>query len=114
ELVLQGLAKSLQKKGVEVELFANGQRSIRGIKTHSLYKREQFQHIYKPYYESFPIVQAHVMFAYNMIKKDGNFDIIHSNVPHVGPTFWAMASRDEKLPPILTTFHGPPFTANTN
>lgn len=111
ELVLEGLVAGLKKQGVEVELFANGATKIRGIKTHSLYNTEQFSHIYEPYYESFPIVQAHLLFAYNQIKKDGKFDIIHSNVPHVGPTFWAMASQDKDLPPILSTFHGPPFTA---
>ncbi len=113
ELVLEGLVKSLKKKGVEVEIFGNGQRTIRGVKTHSLYKREQYQHIYKPYYESYPIVQAHMLFSYNKIKEDGAFDIIHSHVPHVGPTFWTMASRDKDMPPVLSTFHGPPFTANT-
>lgn len=113
ELVLEGLVKSLKKKGVDVELFANGEHTIRGIKTHSLYKTEQFGHIYEPYYESFPIVQAHLMFAYNKIKEDGKFDIVHSNVPHVGPSFWAMATRDKDMPPVLSTFHGPPFTGGT-
>lgn len=111
ELVIEGLVEGLRRQGVEVELFANGATTIRGIKTHSLFKTEQFKHIYEPYYESFPIVQAHLMFAYNHIKKDGGFDIIHSNVPHIGPAFWSMASQDKRLPPILGTFHGPPFTA---
>lgn len=114
ELVLEELIKSLRKKGVEVELFANGAHTMRGIRTHSLYKTEQFNHIYEPYYESFPIVEAHLLFAYNHIKKDGTFDIIHSHVPHVGPPFWALASQNAKLPPVLSTFHGPPFTANTS
>lgn len=111
ELVIEGLVEGLRRQGVDVELFANGETTIKGVKTHSLYKTEQFKHIYEPYYESFPIVQAHLMFAYNQIKKDGGFDVIHSNVPHVGPAFWPMASRDPDLPPILSTFHGPPFTA---
>jgi len=113
ELVLEGLVRALKKQGVEVELFANGATKIRGVKTHSLYKTEQFHHIYEPYYESFAIVQAHLLFAYNHIIKDGHFDIIHSNVPHIGPSFWSMASLNKKLPPILSTFHGPPFTAST-
>ena len=111
ELVIEGLVEGLKRQGVEVELFANGATTIKGVKTHSLYKTEQFKHIYEPYYESFPIVQAHLMFSYNQIIKDGGFDVIHSNVPHIGPAFWAMASRDQELPPILGTFHGPPFTA---
>lgn len=110
ELVIEGLVEGLKRKGIEVELFANGASKIRGVKTHSLYKTEQFNHIYEPFYESFPIVQSHLMFAYNQILKDGHFDIIHSHVPHIEPTFWALASQDSHLPPILGTFHGPPFT----
>lgn len=112
ELVLQSLVKALKRQGVNVELFANGERTMRGIKTHSLYKTEQFSHIYEPYYESFPIVESHLLYAYNKIKEDGTFDIIHSHVPHVGPTFWALASHDAAVPPVLSTFHGPPFTAS--
>lgn len=113
ELVIEGLVKGLQDNGVDVELFANGATTIKGVKTHSLYKTEQFSHIYEPYYESYPIAKSHLLFAYNHIKKDGNFDIIHSNVPHVGPTFWPLVSKDLDIPPILGTFHGPPFTAAT-
>ena len=85
---------------------------MRGVPTHSLYKTEQFGHIYKPYFESFPIVEAHLWFAYNYIKRDGTFDIIHSHEPHVGPSFWALATQDQSLPPVLHTLHGPPFSAN--
>ena len=113
ELVLEGLVDELKKKGVDVEVFANGEHKMRGVTTHSLYKTEQFEHIYKPYFESFPIVEAHLWFAYNLIKKDGTFDIIHSHEPHVGPSFWALASQDQTLPPILHTFHGPPFSTAT-
>lgn len=113
ELVLEGLVRALKRKHIDVELFANGARTIPGIKTHSLYKTEQFNHIYEPYYESFPIAQAHLLYAYNMIKADGHFDVIHSHVPHVGPTFWAMATRDKCIPPVLGTFHGPPFTGGS-
>lgn len=111
ELVLQSLVPALLKADIEVELFANGERTIPGIKTHSLYKTEQFEHIYKPYYESYPIVQAHLLHAFNRIKQDGKFDVIHDHTPHVGPTFWTLASKDPDLPPVLHTFHGPPFVA---
>ncbi len=114
ELVLGGLIKGLKNQDVEVELFANGEHKMRGIKTHSLYKTEQFGHIYEPYYESYPIVASHLFFALNKIKADGKFDIIHSHVPHVDPAFWTLASQDPNLPPVLSTFHGPPFTGNKN
>lgn len=112
ELVIEGLIGGLRKQGVEVELFANGATKMRGVKTHSLYKSEQFRHIYEPFYESYPIVEAQLIYAYNKILEDGKFDIIHCHVPHVGPSFWSMASQNRKLPPILGTFHGPPFTMN--
>jgi len=113
ELVLQGLIAALKsREDVEVEIFANGQRTIRGVKTHSLFKEDQFGHIYEPFFESYAIVRAHLEFAYNKIREDGNFDVIHDHTPHVGPAFWSMASNAAKdLPPILHTFHGPPFTA---
>lgn len=114
ELVIEGLIGGLRKQGVEVELFANGATKMRGVKTHSLYKSEQFGHIYEPFYESYPIVEAQLMYAYNKIIEDGKFDIIHCHVPHVGPSFWSLASQNRKLPPILGTFHGPPFTMNTD
>ena len=109
ELVLQSLVAALQKNGIEVVLFANGARKLRGVETKSLYTGEQFEHIYEPYFESYPIVQSHLLYAYNEIIRDGNFDIIHDHTPHVGPTFWTLASGAGSLPPVLHTFHGPPF-----
>lgn len=111
ELVLEGLVKALSARDdIEVELFANGERKLRGIKTHSLYKEDQYSHIYEPYFESYAIVRSHLEFAYNRIKEIGDFDIIHDHVPHVGPAFWSMASAyTPELPPVLHTFHGPPF-----
>jgi len=113
ELVLEGLVLALkQHNNIEVELFANGQRTIKGIKTHSLFKKEQYELINEPFFESYAIVRAHLEFAYNYIKKDGKFDIIHDHTPHVGPAFWSMASANNPdLPPVLHTFHGPPFVA---
>lgn len=112
ELVLQGLLAALNARDdIEVELFANGERKMRGIKTHSLFKKEQFDRLYDPFFESYPIIQAHLQFAYNKIKV-GNFDIIHDHTPHVGPAFWAMATQsDKRIPPVLHTFHGPPFVS---
>lgn len=109
ELVLEGLIDGLLAQGVEVELFGNGAHRVKGIKTHSLYKQEQFQHIHQPYYETSPILQAHLTFALNKIRKDGKFDIIHDHNTIVGPTFFAQASQLPGVPPVLHTFHGPPF-----
>ena len=110
ELVLEGLIDELRAQGVEVEVFGNGARKMRGVKTHSLYKTEQFEHIHLPYYETAPIVQAHVTFALNKIREDGNFDIIHDHNTMIGPSFFALATQVKGIPPVLHTFHGPPFT----
>lgn len=112
ELVLEGLIDELRNAGVEVEVFGNGAHKIRGVKTHSLYKKEQFGHIHQPYYETAPIVQAHLTFALNKIREDGKFDIIHDHNTMIGPSFFALATQLKDVPPVLHTFHGPPFTDN--
>ncbi len=111
ELVLEGLISALKKRpDIEIELFANGAHKLHGVTTHSLFKEEQFDHIYEPYFETYAIVRAHLEFAYNRIKKAGDFDVIHDHTPHLGPAFWSMASaHNPDLPPVLHTFHGPPF-----
>ena len=115
ELVIEGLVKGLRDRGVEVELYANGDHSLRspGIHTHSLYKDELFSEIYKPYYETVATPLAHLNFALNEIRKDGRFDIIHDHNPHIGPSYWALASQLHDVPPVLHTFHGPPFEGST-
>ena len=65
--------------GVDVEVFGNGARKMRGVKTHSLYKEEQFEYIQRPYYDVIPILHAHMSFALNRIIEDGKFDIIHDH-----------------------------------
>jgi len=111
ELVLQGLITALQKRpDITVELFASGERTIPGVVTHSLFKKDQFEHIYDPYFESYAIVRAHLESAYNFIKEAGDFDIVHDHTPHIGPAFWATVSANvPNFPPVLHTFHGPPF-----
>ena len=109
ELVIESLIKGLKGQDVQVELFANGFRHMKGVKTHSLIKEEQFEHIHDPYYETAALVQAHLLYSYNYIRERGDFDIIHDHNTHIGPSFWAMATQDGVMPPVLHTFHGPPF-----
>lgn len=110
ELVIQGLIEGLRKQDVEVELFANGAHKMRGIKTHSLYKKELFDKIDFPYYDApLQVMQAHLHFALNIIEKS-DFDVIHDHNPYIGPSFFALAGRIKGIPPILHTFHGPPFS----
>jgi len=115
ELVVQGIIEELRKHGVEVELFANGARKMRGVKTHSLYKQETFDMIDMPYYDApLQIMQAHLNFALQKIEQDGKFDIIHDHNPYIGPTYFSLASRIKGMPPVLHTFHGPPFSSKAS
>lgn len=109
ELVIESLIKGLKELDVDVEVISNGAHKMRGVKTHSLYKHEQFEHIHKPYYEVLPVLQAHMQFALNVIEK-GNFDIIHDHNPWVGVQLLSLATRISGIPPALHTFHGPPFS----
>lgn len=111
ELVIESLVYGLKKQGVEVEVFGNGAHKLRGVKTHSLYKSDQFPNIHRPYYETYPLLQAHMEFALNKIREDGHFDIIHDHNPLIGPSFFAYATLDKKTPPALHTLHGPPFSS---
>lgn len=108
ELMVEGLIRGLQAQGVEVELIANGARKMKGVKTHSLYKKELFEQLERPFYEALPILKAHMFYALNVIKQ-GNFDIIHNHDPDLGLQLLSLATKNDGVPPALHTFHGPPF-----
>ena len=111
ELVIEGLVEELTKLGVTVELFANGARKMHGVTTHSFYTKELFEKIDWPYYDApLQVMQTHLHFALKKIEEVGNFDIIHDHNPYIGPSFFALASRIGSVPPVLHTFHGPPFS----
>lgn len=110
ELVLQALIKELQAMNVDVTLFANGARTMDGVKTLSLYKEEVYPHIFLPMNESICIVNAHLQFALNHIMKDGKFDVVHNNIEFVGTQVMNVASMLERFPPVVHTHHGPPFS----
>jgi glycosyltransferase involved in cell wall biosynthesis len=110
ELVVQSIVSELRKQDIEVVLYANGARKMRGVPTRSLYKKETLEMIDLPYYDApLQIMQAHLHFALQDIEKDGKFDIVHDHNPYVGPSFFSLASRIKNIPPVLHTFHGPPF-----
>ncbi|MEO5949950.1 MAG: glycosyltransferase family 4 protein [Candidatus Saccharimonadales bacterium] len=111
ELVIEGLVNELAKQNVEVVLFANGARKMPDVKTFSYYNKELFDVIDEPYYDApLQIMQTHLNFALKEIEKDGKFDIIHDHNPYIGPAFFSLASRIEGIPPVIHTFHGPPFS----
>lgn len=92
-------------------LFSNGARKMSGVRTLSIYNTEQFMHIHRPMYEAYPIVGAHLQYALNAIKADGNFDIIHDHNGFLGPQLLSWASNDPDLPPMVHTHHGAPFSS---
>lgn len=110
EVVLEGLVSELLALGVEVEVFGNGERKMKGVKTHFIYKTEQYNNIDRPIYESLPIMTAHMEFALSKIKKDGGFDVIHDHNGFFGPELLAHATSDSEIPPAVHTIHGPPFS----
>ena len=111
ELVIQVLVEQLRAQGVEVVLFANGARKMRGVPTHSYYKEELFDTIDLPYYDApLQIMQTHLNYSLRKIEEDGKFDLIHDHNPYIGPAFFSLASRINGVPPVLHTFHGPPFS----
>lgn len=108
ELVVQGLVGGLLKLDVDVELIANGTRKMRGVKTYSLYKEELFEKLERPFYEAMPLLKAHMTYALNVIR-EGNYDIVHTHDPDIAPLLFSLATQLPDMPPVLHTFHGPPF-----
>jgi glycosyltransferase involved in cell wall biosynthesis len=110
ENVLAVLIPALMNLGVEVELFTVKESTIAATKKHWLYETGQYEYIHEPAYASMPIVVAQTLFAFNVIKRAGNFDIIHSHNGFVDPL--GAVYTDNNLPPTLHTLHGPPFTTD--
>lgn len=111
EAVLDGLIEALVKLGVQVELFTvRGTKAPKGVKLHIFFKEEQYKDIHRPFYESLPILSAHLQFALNRIQADGKFDIIHDHNNFLGPQLLAQATQLEGMPPAVHTLHGPPFS----
>lgn len=112
EVMLDGLLTGLSKQNVDVELFGtSGTVAPKGIKVHSLYKTEQYKNVHRPMYESLPILGAHMQFSLNIIRQEGNFDIIHDHNGYYGLQLISWASFGGQIPPILHTLHGPPFSS---
>lgn len=108
ENVLNALVPELERQGIEVELFATGDSTVKVKKLHSIYPNGQYEHIHSPIYVAGSIAAAQIMFALNQIKAAGNFDIIHDHNGYFGPL--AMARLGADFPPTLHTLHGPPFS----
>ncbi len=111
ENMVDALTRSLIKKGVEVELFAVLGSYIPGAKTHAVTGREEYDNILKPMYEfGLPAPCAHLLDSLSIIKRDGNFDVIHDHNYFVGPSVLIPAAGKDDIPPAVHTIHGPPLT----
>lgn len=105
ENVVHNLTAGLHKSGHEVVLFGVGGSTSAATKHHWYHKEDQYKHIHRPWYEAVPIVSAHILHALNVIRGEGDFDIIHDHNSFTGPAMMAFA--DGGLPPILHTLHEP-------
>lgn len=114
EAVVDGLVKGLIDNGVEVEVFGVAQRSLHGAKVHSLYKNEQYKHIYRPVFESVSIPLAHLDYATRLILEDGGFDVIHDHNAQIGPMYYKWATQAKGVPPVVHTLHGPQFSPSVH
>lgn len=112
--MLDGLVEGLVQNGVEVEIFGVAQRQLHGCKVHTLYKTEQYPHIYRPVFESVPILIAHLEWAIRKICEDGNFDVVHDHNGFLGPHILKWVSMRNDFPPVIHTFHGPAFSDYTS
>jgi glycosyltransferase involved in cell wall biosynthesis len=107
ENVLAVLVPSLMKLGVIVELFTIAATKLRSNKNHVTYQTGQYEYIHKPMYESMPIAIAHTQYALRHIQEAGDFDVIHA---HSGFHDMLAMIYADRLPPMVFTLHGPPFT----
>jgi glycosyltransferase involved in cell wall biosynthesis len=104
EIVTQNLANCLEKQGHHVELFTVGGSKTNVSRIHWYHEEDQYKHIHRPYYETATIIIAHIQYALNIIRRRGDFDIIHDHNSYLGPAILANATD---LPPVLHTLHEP-------
>lgn len=105
ENVVHNLSASLHKRGHEVVLFGVGGSTSPAAKRYWYHEEDQYKHIHRPWYQAVPIISAHILYALNIIREAGDFDIIHDHNSFMGPSVMAFANGG--LPPILHTLHEP-------
>lgn len=104
EIMVQNLASTLTSMGHHVELFSVKGTTTKVTKLHYYHNHEQFQYVHSPYYEASSIIIPHIQYALNIIRQNGDFDIIHDHNNYLGPAILANATD---LPPALHTLHEP-------
>jgi glycosyltransferase involved in cell wall biosynthesis len=104
EIMVQNLASTLTQMGHHVELFSVKGTTTKVTKLHYYHNHEQYELIHRPYYESASIIIPHIQYALNIIRKRGDFDIVHDHNSYLGPAILANATD---LPPALHTLHEP-------
>jgi len=104
ENVVHHLSANLTRLGHHVELFSVGGTKTKVNKLHWYHEEDQYKHIHRPYYEVTSISISHILYALNIIRESGDFDIVHDHNSFIGPAVLAYAAD---LPPILHTLHEP-------
>lgn len=111
ENVVDALTRALVKKGVQVDLYAVLGSYIPGARTIAVTGREEYDNILKPMYEfGLPAPCAHILDSLNIIRLDGEYDVIHDHNYFVGPSVLIPAAGRGRIPPAIHTIHGPPPT----
>lgn len=105
ENVVHHLATNLTAEGHHVELFSVSGTTTKVSKLHWYHEQDQYQHIHRPWYEVVTIIVSHILYSLNVIREEGDFDIIHDHNSFMGPAMMAYAHSG--LPPILHTLHEP-------
>lgn len=104
ENVIHQLATNLTDMGHRVELFTVGGSSSKVSKIHWYHQEDQYKHILRPQHEVLSVSISHLLYSLNIIRKAGDFDIIHDHNSFIGPATLAYATD---LPPVLHTLHEP-------
>lgn len=104
EIVVHNLAAALTKLGHHVELFTVAGSTTDATRRRWYHREDQYKHIHRPYYEVNSIPVSHVLYALNIIRRKGDFDIIHDHNSFIGPAILAYSTD---LPPALHTLHEP-------
>lgn len=104
ENVVHNLATSLTELGHHVELFTVGGSTSNVTKLHWYHEEDQYRHIHRPQHEVLSVTISHMLYSLNIIRKAGDFDIIHDHNSFIGPAVLAYAND---LPPVLHTLHEP-------
>jgi glycosyltransferase involved in cell wall biosynthesis len=92
---------------VEVTVFTVGNATVKATQVYSLLPEGLYQRITEPVYRIGADLADYVQQAINIIRADGQFDIIHDNTGRLETTANVWANMSSHMPPVLHTIHDP-------